>query len=390
MAAVILGEDINTGHGVTLDDQAREAGLYIIGATRTGKTTLLERLAIHDMNEGHGLFFIDAHGDASQHLLERVPSHRADGVIWLDVSDTECPFGLNLFECPDLSNYNLVDRTASEVVQVFKKTWGPETNYGSWGPHLENFLRMIAYTLILNPPYTMLEILDLLTIESFRSQLVSRIPEHYRVVRHFWNNDYPLIEREQRDYRSSTINKVYAFLTSQTLSHLVGQSESTIKFRPAMDSRKIILARLPLGEVGEDIVSLLGSTMLSQILTAALTRSDTPEDQRIPFYVYADEYQRFSTPALATLFTETGKYRIRPTIAHQVRGKLDEASRETSLQTGSQIVFKIGSQDADELAALFDTTPPPTEVVSYRHLPVPSLQPVTKLVHSPPTDQYAY
>src|SRR3990167_7886035 len=62
----------------------RRKHMYIIGKTGMGKTTLLENMAMQDIQSGEGLAFIDPHGETAYKLLDFVPKERMKDVIYFD------------------------------------------------------------------------------------------------------------------------------------------------------------------------------------------------------------------------------------------------------------------------------------------------------------------
>ena len=56
-------------HAFGLSRADRRHHTYIIGKTRTGKTTLIKSLALQDMMQYAGVCFIDPHGDAAETLV---------------------------------------------------------------------------------------------------------------------------------------------------------------------------------------------------------------------------------------------------------------------------------------------------------------------------------
>lgn len=375
---VKLGEDFSSRAPVVLGDDARRQGLYIIGKTGSGKTTLLENLVIQDMQAGAGLCVLDPHGDLVDSLIAHVPTEREPDVVVLDVGDTAFPFGLNLFECHDLGDQNLVDRLILQAVELFQKLWGDL----SWGPRVAIILRNCAATLVANQGYTLAEIPRLLLDDAFRAQLVSNIANSQ--VRQSWELEYNKWSHRDRDTRvESTLNKVEDFLTVQTIRNIMGFGRTTIDFRNAMDQGKILLVRLALGQVGSRTVSLIGATIVGQLLNAALSRQDTEPANRRQFNLYADEYHRFATPAFAELLAEARKYAVATTLAHQFRGQLtDEDNRGATLNAGNLIVFAVHGDDAEELAKQFDRTPPPPDVIGQRPKLSVSPDPVGHLLRS--------
>jgi Type IV secretion-system coupling protein DNA-binding domain len=377
MDSVSLGTDVDTGAEVRLGIAERRQGLYIIGKTGTGKTTLLEHLIVQDICAGLGVCVLDPHGDLIDAVLARVPAEREQDVILLDLADSQYPFGLNLFECKDTSDRNLVSRVATQAVEVFEKLWGGT----SWGPQLAQVLRNCAYTLIENQGYSLADLRRLLLNAEFRAGLVAKVTNPQ--VAEFWELEYnPMRAQDQQQIVRSTLNKVDEFLTP-TVYPIVGYGRTTMDFREAMDEGAVVLVRLGLGEVGAAPVSLIGSMIVGQIFNAALSRQNIPPSERRQFSLYADEYHRFATPAFAELLAEARKYAVATTLAHQFRGQLtDEANRGATLNAANLIAFGVHGEDAEELAKQFDRTPPAPNVAGLRPKLSVSQNPIEHLVRA--------
>lgn len=340
---------------VRLPLASRLRGTYLIGKNGTGKTTLLAHMIAQDILDDRGVCVLDPHGNLIDDVLAQVPGERCDDVILLDLRASETPFGLNLFQCTDPSDPIIAAETTGQVVQVFKKIWGDL----SWGPLLEDLLANIAHTMIENAGYTMAEVPQLLTDDAFRRELVGNVQNS--VVRDFWAYEYdPMTDREQRENRRSTLNKVRDFLRNPLVRNIVGQSETTVDFDEVIGENKILLIKLD--SRLEQATSLIGSMLVQQLLNSALGRKE--RDNRHPFMLYADEYHRFSTPAFATLIEEARKYGIATTIAHQRRSQLTPGEqRAAPLSSVNLIVFAVTGEDAKELAGEFDASPIPGEKV---------------------------
>ena len=71
--------------GILSED--RFSHLYVIGKTGTGKSTLLENMAIQDLEHGYGFALIDPHGELADRVASRIPKSRQSDVVYLDASD---------------------------------------------------------------------------------------------------------------------------------------------------------------------------------------------------------------------------------------------------------------------------------------------------------------
>src|ERR1700733_11092053 len=93
---------------------------YIIGKTGTGKSTLLKTMLLQDIVAGRGVCLLDPHGDLVQSIIEAVPAHRKDDVIYFNVPDITLTLKYNPFKRVSYEKRSLV---ASGILEVFKKLW---------------------------------------------------------------------------------------------------------------------------------------------------------------------------------------------------------------------------------------------------------------------------
>jgi len=352
---VVLGRDVDTGDRVFLTSEARRQGVYVVGITGTGKTTLLLNMALADVRAGEGVCLLDPHGDLIEDLLHLVPEERAKDVILFDPADIDHPFGLNLFEWPCRSDPKQMDRICAEIIGTFYKLF-----YYSWGPRMEDVMRHTVLVLLMNEGATMLDMPAMMTDDLVRNHFLEQVDD--RVLEQYWKKLFPTGDREREQWTSSSLNKIGRFLANPVIRHIVSQAQSTIDFRRVMDEGKILLVNLSKGQIGEDNSSLLGSVIVGKILVAALSRAEIPPDERKRFHLIVDEYQSFATASFPTLQSEARKFNIDTVVAHQYRSQLDEDNQGSTLNVGNLILFRVNGPDSRELALQFDNTPPEPEL----------------------------
>lgn len=329
--------------GIKTPDRALH--MYAIGKTGTGKSTLLKFLAIDDINKGRGLAVVDPHGDLIQDVLEYIPDNRLDDVVYFSPADSKYPIGFNLLENTNPEYKNII---ASGIVGVFKKIFGE-----SWGPRLEYILRNVVLGLLDYKKATLLSVLRVLTDTKFRREVVATIKDP--VIKDFFINEF---ERYDQKFRTEAVapiqNKVGQFLSSTTIRNIVGQESSTIDVRKVMDEGKILLIDLSIGKIGEDNSTLLGSLMITKIQMAAMSRADTPREQRRPFYLYVDEFQNFATDSFAVILSEARKYGLNLFITNQYIAQMPENVADAVFgNVGTLITFRVGAKDAEFLSREF-------------------------------------
>jgi len=331
--------------------------MYIIGKTGMGKTNLLEHLAIQDIRNGHGIAYIDPHGDTAENLLKAIPSHRINDVIYFNAADQEYPIAFNIMHDTNVSTRHL---TVSGLVGVFKKIWSD-----SWGPRLEYILRNTILTLIEMPRSTLVDVMQLLINDSYRSHVIANVNDP--IVNSFWTKEYMEYSEKLRNEAIAPIqNKVGQFLSSPLMRNIIGQTKSSFDIRKIMDSRQILIVNLSKGKIGEDNSALLGAMILTKIQLAAMSRADIPEHERNDFYLYVDEFQNFATEAFANILSEARKYHLSIILANQYIEQIDENIRYAIFgNCGTLISFRVGARDA---AILKEELGPPFEIENYCNL----------------------
>ncbi|MBU2082024.1 type IV secretion system DNA-binding domain-containing protein [Patescibacteria group bacterium] len=320
----------------------RRHHVYIIGKTGTGKSTLLKNMVIQDLRFNHGVALIDPHGDLVEDLLNFIPKNRTNEVVYFNPADKENPIGINILEAKGEDEKQLV---ASSLISVFRHLWKD-----FWGPRLEHILYNCVLALMDTPGNTLLGVYRMLVDDEFRKIIVGNIKDP--VVKMFWIEDYEKYDpRFRKEIIAPVQNKVGQLLTSAPLRNIVGQTKSSVDFGFIMDQKRILLANLSKGKIGEDKSNLLGSVIVTKMYLAALERQEFPEEVRKDFYLYIDEFQNFSTDIFPSILSEARKYRLNLTIAHQYLYQLPEAIKHAVFgNIGTIIAFRAGSYDAKELA----------------------------------------
>lgn len=345
---------INMEFGIKTLDRRRH--MYVIGKTGMGKSTLLENMIFADIQAGRGVAVVDPHGDLAEAVLNFVPSRRTNDVIIFDPSDREWPVAFNMLENIDPSLNTIV---ASGLVGIFKKIYA-----NSWGPRLEHILRNTILSLLEYPNTTMLGIPRILQDSDFRRKVIRKIEDP--LVKSFWIHEFEAMEPRQKiEAISPILNKVGQFLSSPIVRNILGQVNSKIDFRWAMDNKKIVVVNLSKGKIGEDNSSLLGAMIITKFQIDAMSRANIPEKERVDFYLYVDEFQNFATDSFATILSEARKYRLNLTMANQYIAQMPEEVRDAVFgNVGSILSYQVGFDDAEYLSGQFGEEVLPNDLVN--------------------------
>ncbi len=337
---------------VHFDPADRLRHCYVIGQTGTGKTGFIKNMIIQDIENGEGVAFIDPHGNDIEDILAAIPAHRRDDVIYFDPAHTATPMGLNMLEY-DPAKPEMKSFVVDEVYGVFRKLYSdvPE----AFGPMFEQYYRNAVQLVVEDPTTgcTFLEIPRVFADKAFRDLKISRC--NNPIVVQFWRK---IAEAADGDAGLENIapyitSKFDAFLSNDTIRPIVAQEKSAFNFRDIMDSKKIFLANLSKGRLGDRNAALLGLVLVSKYLQAAFSRADT-KAVLPPHYLYIDEFQNFATPSISTILSEARKYKLSLTVAHQFMSQLEEEIRDAVIgNVGTKIAMRVGTSDAEFLEKQF-------------------------------------
>lgn len=330
--------------GIKTDDRRRH--IYILGKTGMGKTTLLENMVLSDIHAGHGVAYIDPHGDTAEKILDYIPSHRINDVVYFNPADMEFPVGFNILETTNEEQKHLV---ASGLMGVFKKIW-PDV----WSPRMEYILLNCVLALLDYPGATLLGINRLLVDKEYRARVIAKIRNP--IVKTFWVAEFTSwSEKYATEAIAPVQNKVGQFLSASIIRNIVAQVKSSINPRQIMDEGKIFIVNLSKGKIGEDNMRLLGGMIVTKIQLAAMERVDIKkEEDRRDFYLFVDEFQNFANESFANVLSEARKYHLNLTVAHQYIEQLEEEVRDAVFgNVGTMLFFRVGAPDATFLETEF-------------------------------------
>ncbi len=338
---------------IRLSANDRRRHTYFIGQTGTGKSVLLENLAYQDMLDGRGFAFIDPHGDSAEKLLGMVPKERVEDVIYFSPGDMENPVGLNLFE---FETEDQRDFLIQESIAMLYRLYDPG-HTGIIGPRYEHWFRNAALTIMSDPKgSTFIDIPQVFNDQSFTDEKLKYVKD--RTVLDFWNKEMAQTsEANKSEVLGWFVSKFGAFLSNEMMRNIIGQTKSGFNLRDIMDNKKILLVNLSKGKTGELNSQLLGMIFVMKFQAASMGRASIPEDDRVDFSLYVDEFQNFATDSFATILSESRKYRLNLILANQFMTQLTDSIREAVLgNIGTVISGRLGITDAEVLQKKFAPT----------------------------------
>lgn len=323
---------------------------YVIGQTGTGKSTALLTMAQQDVPLGSWFCLIDPHGDLCEHILKYIPKERIDDLIYFDFANTEYPIWFNVFEAETEDERDIV---TNDITEMFVNMYGHEIFW----PRIQDYFRNASFLLMEQPDGgTLPEIMRLFTDEAFLDSKLRNLQNP--VIRARWTKTYKAMwDREKAEIIPFLQAKFWPFTTWVYVRNVIGQPKSGFKFFEAMNQKKIILCNLSKWLTGEINSQLIWRMFAMQIKLSALKRASIVEDERVPFFLYVDEFQNYVSQSFESVLSEARKYKLWLVIAHQYIEQLKSAwlwwnidlSKPIFGNVGNQLYYKVGPEDAEFL-----------------------------------------
>jgi SHS2 domain-containing protein len=341
----VLGNNLHHGNEqvVSVPSNLRLRHTHIIGATGTGKSTLILSMIAQDMQQGNGIAVLDPHGDLIESILAYVPQSRIQDVILIDPADGEYPVGFNI-----LSAHSEIEKDilSSDLVAAFKRL------STSWGDQMNSvFANAILAFLESKDGGTLVDLRRFLVEKPFRDAYLKTVSDPHVV--YYWEHEYPLLKSNSI---GSILTRLDTFLRPKLIRNMVAQKKG-LDFENILDSKKILLIKLSQGLIGAENSFLLGTFFVSKIYQAAMARQAKSKADRSDFFMYIDEFQNFITPSMSYILSGARKYHLGLILAHQDMHQLTKYDTELAssvvVNSGTRICFRLGDTDAKRFGSGF-------------------------------------
>jgi len=345
---VILGLDSSgIGRGLYKRDRMHMA---VFGFPGTGKSTFLLNLIKQNVENGEGFMVMDPHGDLVMKALTHVPREKWDRVVYISPLTAydkrfKSVVQINFLQYEEKLDRDLVARTIMDALQKIYQRF--------WGPRLDMIMLNALYLLLEGsspepPKFT--RIYDVLSSEEYREMLLGKCGDQKVIA--FWEREF---RKMPRDASSAVMTKIYRIVQEKVIAPMFDCERSSIDFRRMMDEGLFVFVNLSEGRITSDLANFLGSLILAQVYLAAMSREETPEEKRRPFYVYIDEAYRFTTRSIQDILQSLRKYKVFMTLVSQFLGQYDAETEKSIPSLCDTIVcFSVGKDTARRLEEFYE------------------------------------
>jgi len=309
----------------TIPYSARTRHIYATGRSGSGKSTLLKTLALADIEHGKGIAIIDPHGDLAEDILGKISEDDVKRTIYIS-GDNAVPI-----DFMNYGNEREKEGLVGDIIFLLQR-------FPGWGPRMDAILRNVLYTLLEAGDTCFLDIYYFLTNPSRRNEILSRVKD--QDLLRIWKDSFP-----RPDALEPIITRMTAFVRSPSFRTFLSGGQDQLDLYEVMQTGKILIVNL--ATAGRESGDLLGALIVSKLQQASMRRQAIPPNERRPFYVYTDEFQRFQTTAFENMLSETRKYEVGLVMANQFPDQLDPAILSSVIgNVSTLILFQLNPKDA--------------------------------------------
>lgn len=335
--------------GIALDDCRHH--LHVCGPTGTGKTSLLLRMILDDVEAGRGVAAFDpAKGDLIRDLLDVLPASSGDRLVIVDPDERSAPPAINLLD-PAVHGGTAHD-VAAAVTSVMSKVWARW-----WGHRTADICYHGLLTLAHLPGSTLAQLPRLLSDSTWRAKQVQAATNRLgawegNTLGEFWEGFDGLPAGQRAGLVAPLLSRLRLVLAHPLANSLFGVPATTFRFAEILDGG-VLLARLPKGVLGEDGTRLIGSLLLAGLWQATAARARIREADRLDASIVLDECHNFLHLPIGVddALAEARGLHTSFVLAHQYLGQLSSDMAEAiDANARNKVYFALAPKDAVDQA----------------------------------------
>jgi hypothetical protein len=326
-------------------EDLRHHGL-VVGATGTGKSTMLEKLAQTHIARRDGLIVLDPHGDLFTRLAAFAIEGKARDLILVDLSKPDYLPSFNVLEpLPGVETNRQVDM----VLGILKRLYADE-EAKSWAYGVKS-TEILSWTLRAllesHVPASLVEIPSFLLLDHIRADYLETVSDETKA---YFETRFGA--REEM-YVSAVVNKLQPFLGSRAVQVFLGAAHSSLNLFDLVDRGGTLLVNLAQGYLGPMTSNTISRLIVNALQLATLRREQQAPEERMPMSIIIDEAQSLAgrDSGLADLLQSGRKFSVYTTLAVQELGLFPSGFRSHVLtNTGRQFFFRLPFAEAQALA----------------------------------------
>lgn len=315
---------------------------HIVASTRSGKTELIKLIFIRlTMYANCSIVVFDPHGDLALQCARMMDGK--NDIIFIDptlkkgLTPTINPFRLKKID--ELT----IAIVAQELVNALGSIIGEE-----FSTNMEVLLTPLIYILLRKGDSGIDELLRFLDDDNNEDLIAYALKNPIKAHQDFMKNQFSKGKFTKTKDALST--KLQLLLNNPIFANFI-TGESTFNLEKALNNNKIIIFRLPKGNMRKTLEPA-AKLITALIQGIVFKRANLPVESRPKTYLICDEYQNFFSQMSDEMLSESAKNNLFILGAHQYLAQLDGKSKD-ALMSGANIKI-VGRNSHKDLKVMAD------------------------------------
>jgi len=328
---------------IALDVPASRHHLLVAGPSGTGKSVLLARAVLSDLESGHGGLLLDPKSDLVQAVLDRVPPAHASRVVVLDAADRSRPIpGVALLSAIGDADLRAEVLTGA-LRSIFSDVWSVRSDY---------YVRLAVRTLAEVPEAKLSDVGRLFFEPAFRARATARLSDPF--LHTAWAQYERLSSGAKVEAVAAPMARVMALLNMPRVRAVLSSPVPRLDVAQLMRERKLLLVSLAPGQLGEGPANFIAAALVYVAWAAIEARTALRPEERTPITLYVDELSTLTTavPFSFELLAERARgLGAALAISVQSLARVPEPTRASLLANVATLIsFRTSADDGARLA----------------------------------------
>lgn len=328
---------VQDDHGpIIVPEGDRKQGIITVGQQGTGKTTILQQVAVNDFRQDKATILIDPKFRMANDLRGLIPEGKKVA-IW-QVGNMDIPWGWNPFMQTQIDH----DLIVAGVLDGMKQVWGKD----GIGPRSTDYLRYsMAATLATGQASRgFLSVEEILREPQLWDAIGERLPSPlnswFRTMAAKYEDNARLIV-ESTD---APLNKLSALTFADKMRHSLS-TDTSLDIRRVIRDKGILIVSLEADRIGNESANLIG-TFLVAAIWEALKREGVLNPATTSLII--DEAHRMVCPAFANMLAEGRSYGNQASVGLQFLDQIPDPIVKDSIDELLQNIFLFRSNQVEE------------------------------------------
>jgi len=338
---LFVGRDGFGERPVAIDATAARHHMAVVGPSGVGKSVLLTRAILSDIENGFGGVVIDPKADLLDSILNRIKPEHAERIVVLDPGDSRPTPGLAVLGGgdPDLRT----DVLTGTLKAIFGDAWGVRSDF---------YGRLAIRTLSEVPGASLADLGRLFYEDGFRRAAVARLRDPFLITS--WQAYEALSPGARAEHVQAPMARVMALLSRPRVRAILASPEARLDIPKLLAERKWLLVSLAPGQLSEAGAAIVGASLVYLVWSAVEARVALAPERRHPIFLYVDELSTLTNglPFGFELLAERARgLGAGLAVAIQTLGRILEPTRSALLgNVATFITFRAPAEEATRLS----------------------------------------